>query len=90
VIPEHGGILAVGVVIDRRLAGHVPIVGIAVAGGGDFAAVQMNYGSHFGLVGLRPVNGVVDGQKMFDGELVRPLHQNSLPAAHVECGAGRG
>jgi len=88
VIPEHGSVLMIGIVIDGGLAGRIPGVGIAVAGGGGFGAVQVDDGANFGLFGLGSVDGVVDGKEMLSGKFVGPFDEESLAAAGFEGGAG--
>jgi len=88
VIPEHGRVLVVGVVIDGGLAGDVPVVGVAVTIGRSLGTVEMDDGSDLGLVGLRAVDAVIDGQEMLRGELVGPFDQDALAAAGFECGTG--
>ncbi len=78
----------IGIVIDGGLAGRVPGVGIAVAGGGGFGAVEVDDGADFGLVGFGSVDGVIDGQEMLGGKFVGPFDEDSLAAASFECGAG--
>src|SRR5580704_3066300 len=89
VIPEHGGVLVVGIVIDRGLAGNVPVVRIAVALRGSFGSVQVNYGSYFGLVRFCAVDAVIDGKEMLGGEFVGPFDEDSLAASGFEGWAGR-
>src|SRR5580700_1572274 len=70
--------------------GREPGVGITVAFRQYLRAVHVGHGAHFRNARLTAVNGRVNGQEMFERELVRPLHNKRLAAADFEGWAGPG
>ena len=74
VIPEHGCVLPVGVVADVRLAGGIPVVGIAVVCSRRAAAVQMDHRARLRQLPAGAMQAVVDGEKMARRQLVMPLN----------------
>ena len=51
--------------------------------------MQVDHGSHLGLVWLGPMNAVVHRQKMFLWKFIDPLDQQTLTAARLETGSRR-
>src|SRR5580698_4658635 len=84
VIPQHRGILPVGIMADRRCSRHVPVLRIAIALRTSFRPMHVHHGSHFRFVSLSSVYAVVNGQKMFFRQLVHPLDQQTLTAARLK------
>src|ERR1700689_1773858 len=70
--------------------GGEPGVGISVAFGQDSCAVNVGDGADFGNARLGAMDGGIDGEEMFEGEFVGPLHGEGLGAADFEGGAGPG
>ncbi len=89
VIPEQSGLLPVGIAVGRALPARVPVLRIAVAFRRHFGAVDVDHGTHLGLVRFGAVQGVVNRQKMAFGEFVGPFDQRALAAAHFQGGAGK-
>ena len=87
VIPEHGGILAVGIKIRARLSRDVPILGIAVAFRRRLGAVHVDDAANFGIAGFGAMKRVVDRQKMLGGQFVRPFDRQPFPAPGFKRGA---
>src|SRR4029077_817544 len=87
VVEQSGRFLLIRVVTGRRLAGHEPVFGIAIAIGRGSAAMQMYYSAYLGLVLFRSVNRVIDGQKMPLWQLVCPLDQDGLLTPYFERGS---
>ena len=90
VVPEHCCVLLVGVIVESGLPRHEPILRITVTFGRNLGTVQMDRGTDRRLIGFGAVEIVVDGQEMFAGQLIRPFHPYSFPAAGFQGRAGCG
>jgi hypothetical protein len=91
VIPESGGLLFEGIVAGAGFAGGEPVFGVAVVFRGDLGAVHVGDGADFRDVGSAAVQGVVDGEKVFGGEVVDPGDFERLVAVSFnERGKGGG
>jgi hypothetical protein len=75
VIPEHGGVLLVRVVIGGRLPRFIPVFGITVAGGASLGSVKVDNSTNRRLVRFGPVKVVVDGQKVLTRQIIDPFHE---------------
>jgi hypothetical protein len=84
VIPEHGCILAVGVMAYMRLTAWVPMLGIAVIDGGGSAAMKVNHSTRLRQFAAGAVQAVIDGEEVPGRQLIGPLDYQFFVAAGFE------
>jgi hypothetical protein len=72
VIPECCGVLLKRVGADARVTGGKPVFGVAVVFGGGLGSMEVCGGADVGDAGATAMEGVVDGEEVFRGEVVDP------------------
>jgi len=75
VIEKHCRVLPARIVIQQRVAGCDPVLGITIAGSGCAPAVKVNDTANLRLISLRTAEVVVNGKKVFLRKPVLPFDE---------------
>jgi hypothetical protein len=81
VIEEHRGVLPAWIVIEERVAGRDPVLGIAVAGSRGATPVKVDHAADLRLVRLSTAEVVVDREKVLRRKPVLPFDEQTLATA---------
>ena len=83
VIPERCGFLSIRIVVSRGFTWPIRVLRPPIARGRDSPSMKVNHRSRFRQTLFRAHEIVVNGKKVFGGQLVAPLNRNRLTAASL-------